>query len=151
MRRVLTAVLACAAAVLAGCGAPPPPEVTFFADGDTVRARPQLLCEIGAEECLQDEAAEVSLRIRPGRPVQVSVPAEVSDGLWGVVFSYVDRDGNRVDASSRVFTPGSKQLAYTLELPADSDRLLLAAVQQLVTVDGDQLLVSGIWKLRGED
>ncbi|SDD27956.1 DUF2771 family protein [Actinokineospora iranica] len=148
MRRVLTAALACAAAVLTACGTPQPPEVTFYADGKTVRVTPQILCEVGTQECLQNEDAVASLRIRPGKPVQVSVPADIAQSPWGVAFSYLDREGQRVDASSRVFFPKDNQYAYTLELPDNADRLLIAAVQKLAVINGNQLLVSGYWILQ---
>ncbi|MDQ3576693.1 MAG: DUF2771 domain-containing protein [Actinomycetota bacterium] len=151
MRRVLTAVVACAAAVLAGCSAPPLPEVTFFADGETVRADPHIYCDVPSKQCDEDRAHVVSLRIRAGKPVQVSVPSGISEGPWGVAFSYVTQDGRRMDASSRIFFPEDNRLAYTLELPTSTDRLLLASVQRLAVVNGDQLLPTGYWTLQGLD
>ncbi|MGQ0837008.1 DUF2771 family protein [Actinokineospora sp.] len=148
MRRALIAVLACAVVGLAGCAAPPPPEVTFFADGETARTAPQVFCEIGATACLRNDDAAAELRIRKGRPVQVSVPSDVAQSPWGVVFSYLDRDGQRVDASSRIIFPRENQLAYTLRLPDNAERLLFAGVQKLAVANGDQLLVSGYWMLK---
>lgn len=151
MRRVLITALASAAVLLAGCSVSTSPEVTFFADGEAVRASPQILCEIGARECLQDDDAVVRLDLRlSARTVQVSVDTEVADTPWGVVFSYLDRDGERVDASSEIFFPAENRLAYTLRLPEDAERLLFAAVQKLAVVEGDQLLVSGYWVLQAD-
>lgn len=150
MRPKKSQVAAVVAAALAGCAAPTPPAVTFYADGESAMARPQILCDIAELTCDQDPAAVVRLRVRPGHPVQVSVPAEVAESAWGVVFSYLDRDGERVDASSRIFVPENERLAYTLELPEDGDRLLLVAVQRLVFAsagDATRPVPTGYWVL----
>ncbi|GAA4425832.1 DUF2771 family protein [Actinokineospora soli] len=147
MRKTI-AILA-AAFALAGCGAVPAPEVTFYADGAAVRAHPQILCDLATLTCAQDEDAVVSLDIRPGFPVQISVPVSIAEEPWGVVFSYLDRDGKRVDGSSRIFVPGQfKQYAYTLELPSPDDRLLFAAVQRLAIVQGETPVPTGYWILQ---
>ncbi|GGS15673.1 MULTISPECIES: DUF2771 family protein [Actinokineospora] len=149
MRKTI-AILA-AAFALAGCGAVPPPEVTFYADGDAVRAHPQILCDLATLTCEQDEDAVVTLAVRPGYPVQISVPAALAREPWGVVFSYLTPDGERVDGSSRIFVPGQfRQYAYTLELPNEDDRLLFAAVQRLAIVQGDTPVPTGYWILRAE-
>ena len=147
MRKTI-AILA-AAFALSGCGSVPPPEVTFYADGEAVRAHPQILCDLVTLTCEQDEDAVVSLDIRPGFPVQISVPVSLANEPWGVVFSYLDGDGKRVDGSSRIFVPGQfKQFAYTLELPNKGDRLLFAAVQRLAIVQGDTPVPTGYWVLQ---
>ncbi|MFC5286967.1 DUF2771 family protein [Actinokineospora guangxiensis] len=146
----LLAVLGAAlAALAAGCGAVPPPEVTFYADGAAVRAHPQILCDLATLTCDEDEDAVVTLDIRPGYPVQISVPPSLAAEPWGVVFSYLDRDGERVDGSSKLFVPGQfKQFAYTLELPNEGDRLLFAAVQRLAIVQGETPVPTGYWVLQ---
>ncbi|SDI52434.1 Protein of unknown function [Actinokineospora alba] len=147
MRRVLTTAVALA--LLAGCSAtPPPPDVTFYADGNAVRATPQILCDIAERKCDENPDALVGLKIRPGKVVQVSVSSEIAEEPWGVLFSYLDREGKRVDASSRIFLPANKQHAYTLELPNSADQLLFAAVQKLAVVNGDQLLRVGQWVMQ---
>lgn len=147
MRRVLITAVACA--LLAGCSATPPqPDVTFYADGNAVRATPQILCDIAERTCDENPDALVGLKIRPGKIVQVSVSSDIAEEPWGVLFSYLDRDGKRVDASSRVFLPANKKHAYTLELPDSADQLLFAAVQKLAVVNGDQLLRVGQWVMQ---
>ncbi|MGW5055516.1 DUF2771 family protein [Actinokineospora sp. NPDC004072] len=150
MRKTI-AILA-AALALAGCGAVPPPEVTFYADGESVRAHPQILCDLETLTCDQDADAVVTLAIRPGYPVQISVPVALAKEPWGVVFSYLNRDGERVDGSSRIFVPGQfRQYAYTLELPNEDDRLLFAAVQRLAIVQGETPVPTGYWVLQARD
>ncbi|WP_436493504.1 DUF2771 family protein [Actinokineospora sp. HUAS TT18] len=150
MRRFLIAVAA--GAVLTGCSATPPqPDVTFYSDGESARATPFVLFDIETRTQQQDRDAIVRLNMRPGQPVQVSVSNEIAEQPWGLVFSYLDRDGKRVDASSKVFLPTDKQHAYTLELPNKDDRLLIAAVQRLAVVNGDQLVQTGYWVLAAQD
>jgi hypothetical protein len=146
VRRVLIAAAACA--VLAGCAAPPQPDVTFYADGKSVRAAPGILCDLATAKCDQNKDNVVSLKIRPGMPLQVSVSAYVAEKPWGLAFSYVDRDGKRVDGTSRIFLPAERRRAYTLALPDAADRLMLASVQTLGIINGDQQVSTGYWVLQ---
>ncbi|GLZ42573.1 DUF2771 family protein [Actinokineospora sp. NBRC 105648] len=150
MRRSPIAVLACAAAVLAGCSTPPPPEVTFYSDGAAVNARPMIYCEIAKQACAKDEGAGVRLRTRDGKTVQISVPNELAASAWGVTFSYLTSAGEQVDGSSRIFTAESRQHAYTLQLPSATDRLLYATVQKLVFVEAEKPVAIAFWQLETE-
>jgi hypothetical protein len=121
-----------AALLLAGCGAtdpPPPPQVTFAAGAASVVARPAQYCDVEMTQCLTDVAAPVRLAVPPGTPVQVTVPPEIAQTPWQVVFSYADAAGTRADVRSPVFTPGARS-DWTLQLGAPEDRLLTAEVQQ---------------------
>ncbi|GAA3026939.1 DUF2771 family protein [Actinokineospora globicatena] len=144
MRRAITATLAGTAVVLAGCSAPPPPDVTFYTDGESAIASPMGLCEVGKDTCLQDQDAAVTLPTRKGQPVQISVSSKVADSPWGVVFSYVDRDGQQMAASSRLISDGS--LSYTLVPPPEAELLIYVEVQKLRAVQG-KLVETGIWGL----
>ncbi|QFZ16487.1 DUF2771 family protein [Saccharothrix syringae] len=130
MRRVpLLPVLLLAATA---CAAPTPPEVTFYADGEAVAVAPLDDCDIDAENCRRDPAAEGRLRVRPGLPVQISVPGEVADTAWGVNFRYRDAAGvEQEPGRSAVFTVSAPKHAYTLTLPNPGDRLIGVEVQQL--------------------
>ncbi|GAA2969313.1 DUF2771 family protein [Actinokineospora diospyrosa] len=143
MRRAITATLAGATIVLAGCSAPPPPDVTFYTDGETANASPMWLCEVGKEKCLQDLHAMVTLPTRKGQPVQISVSSGVADSPWGVVFSYIDKDGQQMAASSTLIT---KDLSYTLTPPPEAERLVYVEVQKLQVVRG-KLVQAGVWAL----
>ncbi|HVK25239.1 MAG TPA: DUF2771 family protein [Actinokineospora sp.] len=154
MRRLLIAVVAVigVGVVLTGCSATPPqPDVTFYSDGESVRATPFVLFDIESRTQEQHREAIVRLDMRPGQPVQVSVSNEIAKEPWGVAFSYINRDGRRVDASSKVFLPKDKRHAYTLELPNADDRLELAAVQRMAIVNGDKLVQTGYWVLAAQD
>ncbi|MBM7771598.1 hypothetical protein JOD54_001802 [Actinokineospora baliensis] len=146
MRRAITATLAGATIVLAGCSAPPPPDVTFYTDGSSVNAGPIWLCEVGKEKCLQDLHAVATLPTRKGQTVQISVSSGVADSPWGVVFSYIDKDGKQMAASSTLIT---KDLSYTLTPPPEAERLVYVEVQKLQVVRG-KLVQSGVWALGTE-
>ncbi|WP_051385761.1 DUF2771 family protein [Actinokineospora inagensis] len=150
MRKALTVTLAGAAVAVAGCSAPPPPEVTFYTDGNSAAVSPRLLCEIGKPTCLEDPDAVANLKTRLGQPVQISVSEKVASTPWGVVFSYVDANGQQQVASSRAIFPSSGQLTYTLKLPAPTDRLIYVEVRKTEVIDGSKLVDSGIWALSTE-
>ncbi|MFT7839406.1 DUF2771 family protein [Saccharothrix sp. BKS2] len=130
MRRVLLSLLLLLP--MTACAAPHPPEVTFYADGEAIDVPPLDDCDIDAENCRRDPAAEGSLRIRPGKPVQISVPGEVADTAWGVNFRYRDAAGvEQEPGRSAMFTVSDPRHAYTLTLPNPDDQLVGVEVQQL--------------------
>jgi uncharacterized protein DUF2771 len=121
-----------AALLLAGCGTtdpPPPPQVTFTAGTASIVARPSQYCDIELTQCLTDVAAPVRLAVPPGTPVQVTVPPEIAQTPWQVVFSYTDATGAPTDGRSPVFVPNARS-DWTLALGAPENRLLTAEVQQ---------------------
>jgi hypothetical protein len=128
-RRLLAVPVA--ALLLAGCAGaePPPPQVTFAAGAATVVARPAQYCDIALTECLTDVAAPVRLAVPSGTPLQITVPPEIAQTPWQIVFSYADAAGTPTDERSPVFAPGERG-DWTLALAAPEDRLLTAEVQQ---------------------
>ncbi|KAA2262956.1 DUF2771 family protein [Solihabitans fulvus] len=152
MRRGLTLLLAAGAGlVLAGCSAPDP-DVTFYSSGKTVVVRPAQYCDLKSGQCATREDAPATLRVPAGRPLQISVPGEVANSTWAVVFSYRNANGEpQPDARSRIFRAG-EQYAYTLNLPNPGDQLDHAEVQKIGVVDVDQtqgvqFVVVGSWVL----
>jgi Protein of unknown function (DUF2771) len=129
LRRLLAVPVA--ALLLAGCASeqPPPPQVTFAAGAASIVARPAQYCDVELTECLTDVAAPVQLAVPPGTSLQVTVPPEIAQTPWQVVFSYADAAGTPTDERSTVFAPDERS-AWTLELAAPEDRLLTAEVQQ---------------------
>ncbi len=129
-RRLLAVPVA--ALLLAGCGTadpPPPPQVTFAAGAASVVARPAQYCDVEMRQCLTDVAAPVRLAVPAGTPVQVTVPPDIAQTPWQVVFSYTDAAGTPTDERSPVFTPGARS-DWTLQLGTPEARLLTAEVQQ---------------------
>lgn len=127
LRRV--AALLAVTLVLAACGGAPPAEVTFRAGAASVVARPTQSCDIKMQNCQSDATAPVQLAVPAGTNLSVAVPQEVSTAPWAVVFTYRSADGSQTDGRSPVFAP-NQHTDYTLVLPAPTDRLLTAQVQQ---------------------
>ncbi|MEU5695751.1 DUF2771 family protein [Actinosynnema sp. NPDC020468] len=147
MRRLLPVLVL----LLAGCSAPAPPAVTFYADGHAVDATPTLYCDVKSENCAEDAAAETTLAVRPGYPVQISVPGDVADSAWAVNVLYAS-EGRQQVMRSPVFTPAEVKHAYTLTLPGKSDQVVRVEVQQFGTRiesngDGVDFVARGIWVL----
>jgi len=123
-------VLLCAsAALLARCGSGAPPEVTFAAGAASVVAKPTQYCDLKLQDCQSDANAPVRLAVPAGTALKVSVPAEISSTPWQVVFTYRSANGSQTDGRSPVLTPDQHQ-DYTLQLPAATDALVTAEVQQ---------------------
>lgn len=131
IRRLLPALAALAVvAVVAGCGGGgEPPQVRFAAGPDGVDARPTQYCNLENTDCRNDADAPVSLAVPPGTPLQITVPPEIAETPWQVVFSYRDATSTPIDERTEVFAPDERS-DYVLALPAPTDRLLTAQVQQ---------------------
>ena len=128
MRRL---VLRCAlVALLSGCGgSATPPEVTFSAGAASVVAKPTQYCDLKLQNCRSDADAPVRLAVPAGTTLKVTVPSEISSAPWQVVFTYRSANGNQTDGRSPVLTP-EQHPDYTLQLPAATDALVTAQVQQ---------------------
>ncbi len=155
------APLAAGAAVLAGCSAPAPPEVTFYADGESVRAEPLRYCDALVTSCEPEPGEPAVLDVRAGEPVQISVPADVAETPWLVNVQYTDSEGTVRPIRQDVFTPDERH-AYTAVPQAPAEQLLVVEVQQLggayaadaqgnpiVDESGQpQLVARAVWALR---
>jgi hypothetical protein len=115
---------------LAGCGAgAAPPQVTFAAGAASIVARPTQFCDLQLKNCQSDANAPVRLSVPAGTALKVTVPNEISSAPWQVVFTYRSTDGSQTDGRSPVLTPG-QHTDYTLALPAATDTLVTAQVQE---------------------
>lgn len=153
-------MLACGALFVTGCSAGSDPEVTFYADGDTTVAAPLIYCDEVLKEC-GDRTKPVNLDVRPGMPVQVSVPSSVAETPWVIIVQYVDTKTGQQSVDQQAFTNGS-QHAYTATPPSPESRVAVVEVQQIGAaygVDGQgnpivdengqpQLVTRGIWSLQ---
>ncbi|MGW4590307.1 DUF2771 family protein [Amycolatopsis thermoflava] len=130
MRRTLL-LLSAGALALTGCSATVgPPEVTFFGDGHTVNAEPIVNCDALLKSCSENPDAAVTLKVRPGKPVQISVPSEIGDTPWLVNVQYANAKGELQPVKQQFFSPGDK-LAYTATGATPDDQLVVVEVQQL--------------------
>jgi len=103
--------------------------VTFAAGAASVVAKPTQYCDLKLQDCQSDANAPVRLAVPAGTALKVSVPAEISSTPWQVVFTYRSADGSQTDGRSPVLTP-DQHPDYTLRLPAATDALVTAEVQQ---------------------
>ncbi|SHE80043.1 Protein of unknown function [Streptoalloteichus hindustanus] len=126
-------LMAAVGLAVAGCSAPPKPEVTFFSAGRSVATGPSQHCDERVENCTADPDAVAALRVPADRPLQISVDDSVAATPWQVVFRYRLPNGDRVDGRSEVFPP-DKQFAYTLRLPERGAQLETAEVHQFGAV-----------------
>ena len=130
MRRVLAVLAGSALLLLAGCGSDADPTVTWKAGEATQTVGPSQFCDIRMKDCHDDPAAQAGLAVPTGSPVEVTVPEEISEAPWSVVFAYTDQDGQQASGRSPVFAPKAQQ-SYTLTLPDPRDTLITAQVQLL--------------------
>jgi hypothetical protein len=144
--------------VVAGCAAPANPEVTFYADGRTVVVHPTQYCDLKSEDCAVDPEAVGVLRVRPGRPVQISVPGDLAKSAWSVKFTYRNAAGEPQEPlRSKLFTSGEPRYAYTLSLPNPDDQLESVEVQQYgtrietSTTGAFDFVARGTWVLSVDD
>ncbi|MCE7009063.1 DUF2771 domain-containing protein [Kibdelosporangium philippinense] len=147
MRRFAIASLLAGGLLLAGCAAPHDPEVTFFADGETVNIGPSPVCDVALEECKPTG----SLAVPGGMPLNISVPKQIADAPWVVVFRYRAADGSVQKARSSLFRSGGTY-AYTLRTPTAGDQLMHVEVQRIgeMGLDTNQELyyrADGSWAL----
>lgn len=128
MRRVV--VLCALPVLLAACGGGDAlPEVTFTAGATSVVAKPTQYCDLHLQNCQSDANAPVRLAVPAGTALKVAVPREISTAPWQVVFTYRSANGSQTDGRSPVLAP-DQHPDYTLQLPAATDALVTAQVQQ---------------------
>jgi hypothetical protein len=147
---------------LTACSAPAAPDVTFFADGHAVDAQPLIHCDVRVQKCQQAKNATVTLKVRPGKPVQISVPSAVAKTPWLVNVQYTNANGELQPVQQKVFTSGNTY-SYTATPPAPDDQLVVVEIQQIsaaTPVDAatnkpitdangnPQLVVQSIWSLQ---
>ncbi|MEV4310934.1 DUF2771 family protein [Actinocrispum sp. NPDC049592] len=131
MRRLALTTLAALGLTLTAC-TPEPPEVTFFAAGETVRLSPTDTCNGEIEECKPTG----NLAVPGGKPLNISVPSQVAKSPWVVVFKFRAADGSEQKARSTIFK-ANERYAYTLTLPTAGDQLLHVEVQRIEGIAAD--------------
>lgn len=151
MPRRLTGLLAALALVVTGCTTYGPPELTVFADGRAIELAPVQYCDIQVTDCDANPGARARMTLRPGQPVQISVPTDVAESPWVVYVQSADAKGRPQPVKEQYFGP-DEAFAYTAR-PEPGQRLLTVEVQQAAgRFDEDgQLLTRGIWAVRLRD
>ncbi|MFG1783465.1 DUF2771 domain-containing protein [Rhodococcus oryzae] len=122
-----------------------PPTVTAFAGGKSLVVEPTQYCNLYLEDCVDSPVAE--LQVPRGKPLQISLPGDIADGLWRVVMVYQLDDG-RVGVDERYHSPG-ESLAITVETP-EGMQLNGIEIQQPSAVVNEQglPLVHATWAIK---
>jgi Protein of unknown function (DUF2771) len=151
VKRLVPLVLAGAGVLASACSAPPLPQVTFFSVNQTAVTGPAKYCDFKVTKCAADPNAKATLTVPPNKPLQISVPTEIGDAAWQVLFTY-KLNGQEQLGRSSVFGRGER-LAYTLELPGGA-QLQSADVERfagVLTLDPNtgepQFVIGANWKL----
>ncbi|NKX88892.1 DUF2771 family protein [Nocardia coubleae] len=72
------------------------PELTVFANGESVVVEPYGYCELSNGECVNDESTYY-IPATSGKPVQVSLPTSVAEAPWIVVTVYERPNGEQFE------------------------------------------------------
>jgi hypothetical protein len=154
MRRSrVVAVLAAGGFAVAGCSAPGPAEVTFYADGHTIRVGPIGNCDITTGVCAADPGAAGTLKVRPGRSIQISVPKEVAETPWKITAQYVNGKGEPQPLKEDIITTRDRY-AYTVTPPAKDDQIVVVEIAQATVISrtGDpndaEPITTALWSLQ---
>jgi hypothetical protein len=158
MNRVVAAVLA-AAVVLASGGAGVAawlltrhagsqyPEISAFSHGQLVRVGPYMYCNVLNLNDCQNSGTQGVLALNHRDPIQLSVPAAISEAPWRLILAYEDPDKDNVVT----YAPGSRLAVTIPTVDPFRGRLTGLAVQlpTLVDVDGDlRELPHAEWSVR---
>ncbi|WP_338889785.1 DUF2771 family protein [Rhodococcus sovatensis] len=103
------------------------PTITAYADGTAVTVEPYLYCPVEAPLCAPD-GVSASVPVRAGRPLQLSLPSEITSAPWIVAAVYSDGSdsngsGNVVETDT-LYLPDQK-LGLTVAPVDDGGRELL--------------------------
>jgi hypothetical protein len=126
---VVVVVVVVVLLVRATAGPSSPGDVTFAAGGASASVGASQFCDVQVTECDADPEAVAVLRVPPNTPLTVTVPEEVASAPWQLAFTFRDAAGATQQGRSPVSPPGSTP-TFTLVLPAASDQLTSAEVQQ---------------------
>lgn len=155
MNRARTAVAVSLAALAAGCARPAPPQLTLYADGQSIELPPSKYCNVTVSDCQAPKKTRITMPIRPGKPAQISIPSDVADTPWLITVQSADARGRPEKPVQKLFTPGDDQLAYTAKPLHPTDRLDVVEVVQIsaamVQTQGQSkpdFLARGIWSVQ---
>ena len=133
LSRVL-ALLAAGGLAVAGCSAPGPEEVTFFANGNTIQVVPYRTCDASTPDvkCSADDPSKSgTLKVRPGQPIQISVPGAVATGLWQVAIMNIDANGQALEPQQPKLITSQETYAYTVTPPLGGQQTVIVEVSVL--------------------
>lgn len=125
------------------------PTITAFADGRSVVVEPYLYCPVDAPLC-ETDGASATVPVRPGHPLQLSLPTEITSAPWILAAVYADGDG--AVESDTLYLPDEK-LGLTVAPVDDDGRELLGVEIRLPSgvIDTDtqqeEIISHAIWSI----
>lgn len=137
----IAAALVVLAAVGAGFGAwglvreqgSPLPQISAYSRGTTARVDPYLYCNVvNLDDCVKG-GVQGELSVNARHPVQLSVPAAISQAPWRLLRVYEDERNTTTTA----YRPGTR-LAVTVPTVDPQHGRLAGLVVQLLTLVKDQ-------------
>jgi hypothetical protein len=126
------------------------PTITAFADGHSVVVEPYLYCPVEAPLC-EDVGSSSTVPVREGRPLQLSLPTEITSAPWIVATVYGSSLDDAVE-SDTLYLPDQK-LALTIPPIDDEGRDLLGVEIRLPSgvIDSDtqqeEIISHAIWSI----
>ncbi|QNG21137.1 DUF2771 domain-containing protein [Rhodococcus triatomae] len=123
---------------------PRPVTVTAFADGTSVTVPPFQYCTMDLQDCTEGDVT--ILELRPGSPLQLSLPSEVSSVRWRLLAVYETADGGTVE--EQLFAPGD---ASAVTVPSSIENPLIGVEIQLpssVVDEQERPFVHAVWSIQ---
>ncbi|NIL76739.1 DUF2771 domain-containing protein [Rhodococcus sp. Eu-32] len=127
------------------------PSITAFADGRTIDVQPYLYCPVDQPLCGSD-GESVTLPVREGRPLQLSLPSEIASAPWILAAVYSDESGSDAVETDTLYLPDSTS-AVTVPPVDDQGRALLGVEVRLPSgvIDTDtqqeEIVSHAIWSI----
>ncbi len=127
-----------------------PPRVSAFADGRYAEVEPFRYCPVQEPLCDYEGSITV-LPVREGRPLQLSLPEQISGSPWGFAAVYQDPETGEALEADDYFAPGTRN-ALTVEPTRDGLDLVGVEVRLpsgVIDVDTDQeqIVSHAIWSI----
>lgn len=143
---VVAAGLAAVVWKLVDSAEPTPPTVTAFAHGTTVTAEPTQHCNIYLEDCVEHPIT--MLDVPAGYPLQLSLPAEISDAPWRLIAVYGDLQTGQTFLDGVMFESGAQR---AVTVPSDPTVQLLGVEIQLpsaVVDEAGEPIAHAVWAIQ---
>ncbi|GGN84926.1 DUF2771 domain-containing protein [Nocardia rhizosphaerihabitans] len=105
------------------------PQITAFAHGETITVDPFMYCTVTMQDCRYGEMAE--LPVQSGKPVQISLPDQISESPWLVQLIYQRPSGEQVDRVLSFADYPAGIRALTVESQPEPDLRLIGIEVQL--------------------
>ncbi len=145
---LLAGVLAALGLLLASCTVPRP-VVTFYGNRTSVAVQAYQWCEQDLTSCSLDKSKVGRITMAAAQPLQISVPPEIGDTIWRVIWVFQDSKGKVTTGSSPYFT--DKRLTYRIPSFGTGVILQNVEVQSLIagtdTAGNLRFAVTSAWDL----